>query len=105
MNKFLKYFMFSCLAVLALAACTDLEEDLIGDITKDITVDGIDVSGGGDAGGELTAAYAELRNAGTANHGSYYAIQELTSDEMLIGAKGGDWFDGGILSGQKTSTV
>lgn len=97
MNKFLKYFMFSCLTVLGLAACTDLEEDLIGDITRDITVDGIDVGGGGDAGGELTAAYAELRNAGTANHGSYYAIQELTSDEMLIGAKGGDWFDGGIL--------
>jgi hypothetical protein len=96
MNKFLKYFTFTCVAF-ALAACTDLEEDLVGDITTDISVDGIDVGGGGGGGGELTASYAELRNSGTANHGNYYSIQELPSDEMLIGAKGGDWFDGGIL--------
>jgi hypothetical protein len=96
MNKFLKYFMYSCLTLL-MVACTDLEEDLVGDITKDITVAGIDVGGTGSAGGELTAAYAELRNSGTANHGSYYSIQEITTDEMLIAAKGGDWFDGGIL--------
>lgn len=96
MKKILKYFMVTALAF-GLAACTDLEEDLIGDITDDISVQGIDTGGGGDAGGELTAAYAELRNAGTANHGGYYSIQELTTDEMVIGAKGGDWFDGGIL--------
>lgn len=96
MKKYIKYFVLSGVA-LALTACTDLEEDLVGDITSDITVDGINTGGGGSAGGELTAAYAELRNAGTANHGGYYSIQELTSDEMLIGAKGGDWFDGGIL--------
>lgn len=96
MEKFLKYFIFTGL-VFALAACTDLEEDLVGDITKDITVEGIDVGGGGGGGGPLTAAYAELRNAGTANHGGYYSVQELTSDELCIGAKGGDWYDGGIL--------
>ncbi|MCB0614679.1 MAG: RagB/SusD family nutrient uptake outer membrane protein, partial [Phaeodactylibacter sp.] len=96
MDKFLKYFMFSCLALL-MAACTDLEEDLVGDITKEITVAGIDTGGDTGGGGELTAAYAELRNAGTANHSSYYSIQEITSDEMCIAAKGGDWFDGGIL--------
>ena len=96
MNKVFKYFMFT-MVVFGLAACTDLEEDLIGDITTDITVDGIDTGGGGEGGGELTASYAELRNSGTANHGSYYSLQELTSDEQLIGAKGGDWFDGGIL--------
>lgn len=87
--------MCFCLAF-ALSACTDLEEELVGDITTDITADGIDTGGGG-GGGQLTAAYAELRNAGTANHGGYYSIQEIPSDEMVIGAKGGDWFDGGIL--------
>ena len=96
MNKFLKYFAGVCL-ILGLAACTDLEEDLVGDITEDITVDGIDTGSGSGGGGELTASYAELRNSGTANHSSYYSIQEITSDEMLIGAKGGDWFDGGLL--------
>lgn len=41
--------------------------------------------------------FQKLRSAGTANHGSYYSIQEITSDEMVICAKGGDWYDGGIL--------
>ena len=96
MNKYFKYFLFSCVAF-GLSACTDLEEDLIGDITEDISIDGIDTGGGGGGGGELTAVYAELRGSGTAFHGGYYSIQEITTDEMVIGAKGGDWFDGGIL--------
>lgn len=95
MDKLLKYFIFSCLVV-SLAACTDLEEDLIGDITTEITVEGIDTGGGGGGGGELAASYSGLRN-GTAGHGNHYAIQTLTSDEMCIGQKGSDWFDGGIL--------
>lgn len=95
-NKFLKYFLISGLA-LALVGCTDLEEELVGDITEDITVPGVDVGGPGGNDGPLTAVYAELRNAGTANHGGYYSIQEIPTDEMVIGAKGGDWFDGGIL--------
>jgi hypothetical protein len=95
-NKFLKYFMISALAF-SLAACTDLEEDLVGDITQDISVEGIDTGGGAGGSGELTAVYAELRNAGTANHGGYYSVQEIPTDEMVIAAKGGDWFDGGIL--------
>ncbi len=67
------------------------------DITKDINIPGI--STGGDSGSSdiLGAAYSRLRSAGTANHGSYYSIQEVTSDEMCIAAKGGDWYDGGIL--------
>lgn len=96
MNKLIKYFMFAALAF-SVVGCTDLEEDLVGDITTDITVDGIPDDEGPGGGGALTAAYAELRNSGTANHSSYYSIQEITSDEMCIAAKGGDWFDGGIL--------
>ena len=45
----------------------------------------------------MSGAFGELRGAGTANHGGYYSIQEITTDEMAIAAKGGDWFDGGIL--------
>jgi hypothetical protein len=79
-------------------ACTDLEENLVGDITEDIVVQGINVEDDDDGpGGALTALYGSLRNAGTANHGGYYSIQEITTDEMLIAAKGGDWFDGGDL--------
>lgn len=94
MNKITKYIVYPCL-FLGASACTNLDEDLKGDITNTINTPGVDTDtgGGGDA---LSAAFGTLR-AGTANHGSYYSIQELTSDEMCIGAKGGDWFDGGIL--------
>ena len=101
MNKLFKYFMFFGLA-LGAVACTDLEEELVGDITDEVTAPGFNITvvndpAAGNAIADLTASYAELRNAGTANHGGYYAIQEITSDEMCIAAKGGDWFDGGIL--------
>ena len=96
MNK-LNKLLFASLVIFATQSCTDLDENLVGDITDPIAVDGIAPPDVGDGGGPLTAAYAELRNAGTANHGSYYSIQEITSDEMCIAAKGGDWFDGGIL--------
>ena len=96
MNKISKL-LFASLVIFATQSCTDLDENLVGDITDPIVVDGIAPPGNDSGGGLLTAAYAELRNAGTANQGSYYSIQEITSDEMAIAAKGGDWFDGGIL--------
>ncbi|MEZ4987133.1 MAG: hypothetical protein R2795_19185 [Saprospiraceae bacterium] len=40
MNKLIKYFMFAAISF-SVVGCTDLEEDLVGDITTDITVDGI----------------------------------------------------------------
>ena len=43
----------------------------------------------------MTPSYDILRN-GSAGHGSYYSAQEVSSDEMTLGQKGGDWFDGGI---------
>ena len=83
--------------LLGFGACTDLEEELQGDITEDINITGISTGGGSGASDILGGAFAELRNSGSANHSSYYSVQELTTDEMVIGAKGGDWFDGGIL--------
>jgi len=96
MKKIYKYLLLPFSLVL-INACTDLEETLVGDITTDVSVTGIDVGGSGGGSGILTAAYAELRNSGSANHSSYYSLQELTTDEMCIAAKGGDWFDGGVL--------
>jgi len=95
-NKFSKI-LIAVMAVFAIQACTDLEENLIGDVTTDISVAGVNTGGGSSDGGLLGAAYGGLRDAGTANHSSYYSIQEITTDEMVIGTKGGDWFDGGIL--------
>ncbi len=94
MKSLKKYLVYPCILLMA-SACTDLEENLKGDITTDISVAGLP---DGETGGSdvLGAAFAGLR-IGTANHGSYYSVQEITSDEMCIAAKGGDWFDGGIL--------
>lgn len=96
MNNLSK-FMLALGSIFLMYSCTDLEEDLVGDITTDINIPGISSGGGGGGGDALTGVFAQLRSAGTANHGGYYSVQEIPSDEMLIGAKGGDWFDGGIL--------
>ncbi len=96
MNNFIKL-LFAFAVICFAYSCTDLEEDLVGDITTDITDPGIPTTTDGPGAGPLAAAYSSLRDAGTANHGGYYSIQEITSDEMAICAKGGDWFDGGIL--------
>lgn len=96
MNNLSKFLMLF-IAIFATYSCTDLEENLVGDVTTEINIDGIDQGGGTGSSGPLSAAYASLRGAGTANHGGYYSSQELPSDEMAICAKGGDWFDGGIL--------
>ena len=97
MKKQFSKILIAMMAIFTFQACTDLEENLIGDVTTDITVDGVSAGGGDSGGGLLSGAFGELRGSGTAFHSSYYSIQEITSDEMFIGAKGGDWFDGGIL--------
>ena len=96
MNRFsiLLTFIFS---ILFTFSCTDLEENLIGEVTNDISIAGVETPAGGAASGPLASAFGQLRGSGTANHGGYYSVQEITTDEMVIGAKGGDWFDGGIL--------
>lgn len=89
--------LFSSLA--AVVACTDLEEDLIGDITSPLTTEGVDNSGvvRGPATdfGATQASYSRLRD-GSANHNSYWSIMSVSTDEMGVTQKGGDWYDGGI---------
>ncbi|MCI4641950.1 MAG: RagB/SusD family nutrient uptake outer membrane protein [Flavobacteriaceae bacterium] len=81
-------------------SCTDLEEDLVGDLTTDFTVDGVtNASFSGSAytvSDGLTNAFGALRGTGTAGHGGYFAVQSVSSDEMAVTQKGGDWYDGGI---------
>ena len=81
-------------------SCTDLEEDLVGDLTTDFTVDGVtNQSFSGSAftvSDGLTSAFGALRGTGTAGHGGYFSVQSVSSDEMAVTQKGGDWYDGGI---------
>ena len=76
-------------------SCTDLDEVLVGDLTSDFSLEGIDdgTPSGDDA---LTGVFNAVRNAGTANHGGYFSVQSVSTDEMAVTQKGGDWYDGGI---------
>lgn len=80
-------------------SCTDLEEDLIGAIDRPVSLDepSTTFDGGGNGGNDaLSVAFSKLRDAGSANHGSYWSIQSVSTDEMAVTQKGGDWYDGGI---------
>ena len=77
-------------------SCTDLEEDLVGDLTQDFSVEGISTGAAGGGSDVLTAVFDAVRNGGTANHGGYFSVQSVSTDEMAVTQKGGDWYDGGI---------
>ena len=83
------------LLLILLSTCTKLEEDLVGEITEDINVKPI--LGPVSTVDYTASAYSSFRQIGLASHGSYYSIQELTTDEMFLGIKGGDWAGGGNL--------
>jgi starch-binding outer membrane protein, SusD/RagB family len=71
-------------------SCTDLNEKLYSDVTADSFFKTND---------EFIAALGQAYSnfGGLGNHSNLWSIQELTSDELIITTKGGDWFDGGVL--------
>ena len=98
MKSLFKTMLLATIASVVLFSCTDLDEELVGDITTAVSVDAPASAGSGSGGGDaLAGAYAELRNSGTANHFGYFSLNGIASDEMTIAAKGGDWYDGGVL--------
>lgn len=81
-------------------SCKDLDEEIVGDFTDKAAIEnpGVGIKNNVNKAGPndgLSGAFARLLN-GTANHGSYFSVQEISSDEAVITQKGGDWFDGGI---------
>jgi hypothetical protein len=101
MKNFNKIF-FGTLSIFAFViACTDLEEELVSDFTEQLTVPGVNVDLGETDGSsqavqdQIGSAFEKLRD-GTAGHNNYWSVQTVSSDEMQVGQKGGDWFDGGI---------
>ena len=101
MKNYKKYFL-GILSVFAFViACTDLEEELVNDFTENLTIPGVTVDAGETDGSSqavsdgIGSAFAKLRG-GTAGHFDYWAVQTISSDEMQVGQKGGDWYDGGV---------
>ena len=71
-------------------SCTNLDEELFSDVTADNFFKTDD---------EFIAALGQAYSnfGGLGNHSNLWSINELTSDELVITTKGGDWFDGGVL--------
>ncbi|PHS54350.1 MAG: RagB/SusD family nutrient uptake outer membrane protein [Lutibacter sp.] len=93
-TRFISYLVLLGVFVITYS-CTDLDEVLIGEITADVSTTGVSTGGGGDASDVLAGPFSTLRN-GTANHGGYFSVQEVSSDAMAVTQKGGDWYDGGV---------
>lgn len=95
-----KKITYTTILLLLMLSCTDLDETLNSGFTENFSPSNpgfgqsentnIPVPSDG-----MGAAFTTLLN-GTANHGGYFAVQGIPTDEMVITQKGGDWFDGGI---------
>ena len=80
---------FTALAVFAFS-CTDLEVEELDSV---VIEDAAGRFSGVEPGPALEAAYNDLR--GFADQANLYALLEVTSDELLVPTRGGDWGDGG----------
>ena len=99
MKNIIKISLISSVVVVA-SSCTNLDEQIKDNYTSDFKPanQGVGVKNNvnkATPSDGLSGAFARVLN-GTANHGSYFSAQEISSDEAVITQKGGDWFDGGI---------
>lgn len=92
-----KIYLLALLLAISQYACTDLQEDLVGELTEELSIEGNGTTYDCACYDPLQLVYGGLRNTGTAYHGGYFTLQELTSDEMVVAVKGSDWYDGGTL--------
>ena len=69
-------------------SCTNLDEKLYDTLTEDTFLQTEE-----EFISALGAAYTSLYALG--NHGAYWSVQEISSDEVMIPQRGGDWGDGG----------
>ena len=91
MNKILKKFSVFAVALLFVGpACTNLDEELYSAVTSDNFFQTEE-----EFIAALGQAYSSL--SGIGNHSNLWSSNEISSDELIITTKGGDWFDGGIL--------
>lgn len=98
MKDLLKYSLISAM-FLGTVSCADLDEEIVDSYTESFSPQnqGVGVKNNvnkAQPADGLSGAFSKVLN-GTANHGGYFSVQEISSDEAVITQKGGDWFDGG----------
>lgn len=89
--SYLKVLVVGCLIMTAGNACTDLKEEQYSEVSQ-ATADEIE-KGLADPEKIVLSAYNKLTGFGS--HGGIFSMQEISTDEMIIPQRGGDWFDGG----------
>lgn len=99
MKDLLKYSLITAL-FFGTFSCANLDEEIVDNYTASFTPENPGVGTKNNVNKAqpndgLQGAFSRLLN-GTAWHGSYFSVQEISSDEAVITQKGGDWFDGGI---------
>lgn len=94
--KSIKMKLFSILCIsIVLGSCTNLDENLKDTWTSDTYFKTPD-----EFSAALVGAYQPL--FGWNNHGNFFSMQEVTTDEAMIPQRGGDWYDGGQPAGVHT---
>lgn len=92
-KKIIKFAAMS-LTLVVMMGCTDLEEELnstltISEVSSSLGTNGTSLL--------LSATYSDLRsNFASGPLGNIDAMQEITTDEAVIQARGGDWDDNGV---------
>ncbi|MGW1456395.1 RagB/SusD family nutrient uptake outer membrane protein [uncultured Salegentibacter sp.] len=91
-NKFIKSVLILG-AIFSITACTDLELEETDSVFREGSDDGF--SGVSDVPSALANNYNALRDQMNTQE-NLYALQEVTSDEMVVPTRGTDWGDNGL---------
>jgi len=85
-NKFIKYCTF--IALVGLVACTNLDEKVLDEqLGTNLVNDPSNMTA------LINAPYASLRR--TIEWYDYWALQEVSTDEVIVPTRGSDWYDNG----------
>jgi starch-binding outer membrane protein, SusD/RagB family len=94
-KAFTKFALATVLLVVSTSACTDLKEEVYGEITPDEAAIITSKLSAAEINTAVRSAYDNMAGGAFGGHNSVWSIQEVSSDEAIIPQRGGDWYDGG----------
>lgn len=91
-EKKFKFGLSALFSIMLLVSCTDLEIEPTDSVIENLTGE---FSGVGDVDAAITNVYNSLYGQ-IGNQADLYALNEVTSDELLVPTRGTDWGDNGL---------
>ncbi|MBW1295455.1 RagB/SusD family nutrient uptake outer membrane protein [Aquimarina litoralis] len=91
-EKKFKFGLSALFSIMLLVSCTDLEIEPTDSVIENLTGE---FSGVGDVDAAVTNVYNSLYGQ-IGNQADLYALNEVTSDELLVPTRGTDWGDNGL---------